>query len=275
MSSWRDRARKRRARRALERQLAYIRAKTERLNRKADTMVPELTERSRALRQRLDAVRPLGSDVRLLEVGSGVTGHVFFFGADDAIGVDPLADDFRPHFPWHANVRTVAVGGEALPFADASFDLVISDNVVDHAEDPARIVSEMVRVLAPGGLLYFTVNAHHAFYTAAAAAHAAWRSLGLPGEIGPFADHTVHLTPAAARRMFDGHPLTIVSESAAITQARKEAWQQPPRHPGDLLKRVFYKNALFELIALKRPQIGERQAATAPSRPAAAAKSNR
>jgi len=238
----------------MARQLAYIRAKTERLNNKAATLVPELTERSRALRRRLEDVRPLGADVRLLEVGSGVTGHVFFFGAEKAVGVDPLADEFRPHFAWHEQVRTIAAGGENLPFPDDSFDLVISDNVVDHAENPARIAAEMVRVLAPGGLLYFTVNVHHAFYGAVARLHAAWQALGLPGEIGPFADHTVHLTPAAARGLFGGRPLRIVSQTARIAEAKREARRLEPRHAGDRLKRLFYKNAVYELIALKEPR---------------------
>lgn len=251
MSKLGNRGRARRAKRALERQLAYIRAKTARLNAKAGTLLPELTERSQILRRRLEAIRPLGPDVRLLEVGSGVTGHVFFFGAEHGIGIDPLADEFRPHFPWHEHVRTIAAGGEALPFADGAFDLVISDNVVDHAEDPGKIAAEMVRVLAPGGLLYFTVNVHHPFYAAAARAHAGWQSLGLPGEVGPFADHTVHMTPAAAMRLFEGQPLRTVSEGADIAAARREGRQQKPRNAGDLLKRVFFKNAVYELVALK------------------------
>ncbi|HZF95906.1 MAG TPA: class I SAM-dependent methyltransferase [Allosphingosinicella sp.] len=251
MSSDQAPAARRRAKRALERQLDYIRAKTERLNAKADTLIPELTERSLALRKRLEAIRPFGPDVKLLEVGSGVTGHVFFFGAENGVGVDPLADAFRPHFPWHRGVRTVAAGGENLPFADGAFDIVMSDNVVDHAEDPARIAAEMVRVLAPGGLLYFTVNVHHPFYAAAAGAHAVWQSLGLPGEIGPFADHTVHLTPSAAGRLFAGQPLRTVSEGADIDAAKREGRTLKPRHAGDLFKRIFYKNAVYELVAVK------------------------
>ncbi len=192
--------------------------------------------------------------MRLLEVGSGTTGHVFFFGTADGIGIDPLADRFRALSPaWHDPVRTLAAAGEALPFPDASFDLVVSDNVVDHAEDPARIVREMARVLAPGGLLYFTVNVHHGLYHAAARLHDGWRALGLPGEIAPFADHTVHLTPPAARRLFEGLPLRMVSDTADIAGAKRAAREHPPRHPGDLLKRLFYKNAVYEVIALKEP----------------------
>ena len=250
---WRERVRERRAQRALDRQLAYIEAKADRLRGKAGPMTEDLTRRAQALRQRLDAIRPLGEDVRVLEVGSGATGHIFFFGAPDGVGIDPLADRFRAMFPaWQGRARTIAAAGEALPFPDASFDLVLSDNVVDHAERPAKIVSEMTRVLAPGGLLYFTVNVHHPVYHAAARLHAGWQGLGLPGEVGPFADHTVHLTPSAARRLFDGLPLRMVSEGADLAAAKRTAREEPPRHPGDLLKRLFYKNAVYEMIALRK-----------------------
>lgn len=252
MNGWRGRARERRAKRALERQLAYIQAKAERLNGKRDRLIEDLTARSQALRERLQAVRPFGPDVRLLEVGSGVTGHVFFFGPAEAVGVDPLADHFRAMFPaWHDAARTVAAGGESLPFPDGAFDLVISDNVVDHAENPRRIVEEMTRVLRGGGLLYFTVNVHHPLYSFAAALHSLWKALRLPGEVGPFADHTVHLTPAAASGLFRGLPLEIVGATADIAEAKRAAAESPPRHAGDRLKRLFYKNAVFELVAVR------------------------
>ncbi|HEX8685069.1 MAG TPA: methyltransferase domain-containing protein, partial [Pyrinomonadaceae bacterium] len=139
--------------------------------------------------------------------------------------------------------------GEALPFADASFDVVLCDNVVDHAERPALIARELARVLAPSGLLYFTVNFNHADYSAAARPHAAWNAAGLPFEVGPFADHTVHLTLAGARSLIRGLPLRVLDERGDAEEARRAARRRPPRHAGDRLKRLFFKNALYELIA--------------------------
>jgi SAM-dependent methyltransferase len=62
------------------------------------------------------------------------------------------------HFPqvdWHA-----------LPFSDESFDVVISDQVLEHIADPFGCASEASRVLRPGGLQIHTtclVNPiHHA-----------------------------------------------------------------------------------------------------------------
>ena len=41
----------------------------------------------------------------------------------------------------------------ALPFDDASFDIVVSFETIEHVADPAKAVAEFKRVLAPGGLL--------------------------------------------------------------------------------------------------------------------------
>jgi SAM-dependent methyltransferase len=210
--------------------------------------------RSARVREKLERVRPVAEDARVLEVGSGAHGLVFFFGTTRGVGCDPLACDYAALFPaWQRSAQTIAAAGERLPFADASFDVVLCDNVVDHAEDPARIARELARVLAPRGLLYFTVNFHHAVYSAASRLHAAWNAAGLRFEIGPFADHTVHLTLDGARSLFRGLPLRVLAESGNVAEAKLAARQRPPRHAGDRLKRLFFKNALYELIAERAP----------------------
>jgi SAM-dependent methyltransferase len=52
--------------------------------------------------------------------------------------------------------RLLAACGEALPLPDLTFDLVIAENVLEHARDPAAIVAEASRVLRPGGVLVLT-----------------------------------------------------------------------------------------------------------------------
>lgn len=211
-----------------------------------------MTARSNRVRAILENVRPINEDARVLEVGSGAHGLIFHFGARRGVGVDPLAVHYAALFPaWQRRVSTLAAAGERLPFADGSFDVVLCDNVVDHAQDPRRIVSELTRVLAHDGLLYFTVNIHHPFYALAATAHAAWNSAGVPFEIGPFADHTVHLTLEAARDLFDALPLRVISETHNIAETKTLARLRPPRHAGDRLKRLFFKNALYELVVVR------------------------
>ena len=238
--------------RALERQLEYQQRKSKLVSGREAEIIVQMQRASGRVRALLESFKPIAVDARVIEVGSGAHGLIFYFGSKNGIGVDPLAVDYAALFPqWQRQATTVAAFGERLPFADSSFDLVICDNVVDHAESPATIVKELVRILIPGGLLFFTVNVHHALYSVAAQAHSTWRAAGLPIEIGPFADHTAHLTPGAARQMFSGLPVRVLSEKHGIAEAKERARKVSPRHLGDRLKRLFYKNALFEIVAEK------------------------
>jgi glycosyltransferase involved in cell wall biosynthesis/SAM-dependent methyltransferase/uncharacterized protein YbaR (Trm112 family) len=47
--------------------------------------------------------------------------------------------------------------GLCLPFADDSFDLIMSQAVLEHVPDPQRAVDEMTRVLKPGGRIYIEI----------------------------------------------------------------------------------------------------------------------
>ena len=51
------------------------------------------------------------------------------------------------------NVRFVEGEVERLPFADGSFDVVISNGVIDLVPDKDAVFGELFRVLAPGGRL--------------------------------------------------------------------------------------------------------------------------
>jgi SAM-dependent methyltransferase len=189
-----------RSRRARERQLAYQEKKAQGARGREAEYIRDMRAKSAAVRAALEQVHRVPSDARILEVGSGAHGLVFFFGSSRAIGCDPLAREYVDLFPaWQRRVPTLSAEGESLPFPDAVFDVVLCDNVVDHALDPAGIASELARVLAPGDLLYFTVNVHHQVYAWASRAVGVLEDAGVAVPIPAFADHTVHLTPDAAR----------------------------------------------------------------------------
>lgn len=72
-------------------------------------------------------------------------------------GLDLAADSLavaRRHDAT-ASVRYVAGDVYAMPFPDASFDVVTAMDLLEHVEDPARAIAEFARVLRPGGLLIF------------------------------------------------------------------------------------------------------------------------
>jgi len=57
----------------------------------------------------------------------------------------------------NAGVHRVAVAdAQRLPFADGSFQAAVCSEVLEHVEDPGRVIAEAARVLAPGGILLFS-----------------------------------------------------------------------------------------------------------------------
>jgi ubiquinone/menaquinone biosynthesis C-methylase UbiE len=51
-------------------------------------------------------------------------------------------------------VEPVLANARKLPYPDGHFATVASNSIVHHIPDPASVLSEMVRVLAPGGWLF-------------------------------------------------------------------------------------------------------------------------
>jgi SAM-dependent methyltransferase len=101
-----------------------------------------------------------------LELGCG-TGYVSAWLARRgarAVGIDPtdaqLATARQLEQEFGLGVGLVSAVAEQLPFADHSFDLVISEYGASIWSDPYRWVPEAVRVLRPGGELIFLVNSN-------------------------------------------------------------------------------------------------------------------
>jgi SAM-dependent methyltransferase len=123
----------------------------------------------------LNALVPLRGK-KLLEIGSGYGVSLALmlkvFGAD-ATGVEPASLGFGESFLGARAIltaneldpsRVIDAAGEDLPFADGSFDVVYSNNVLEHTTNPARVLREAVRVLKPGGTLYFEVPNYLSYY---------------------------------------------------------------------------------------------------------------
>jgi SAM-dependent methyltransferase len=103
---------------------------------------------------------------RILEIGSGPDNPTSRFlatlGELHGLDVDPAVSS-NP-----ALAASAVLAGERFPHPDASFDLCVSNFLLEHLADPTAHFREVARVLVPGGLYAFrTPNRWH--YVALAA----------------------------------------------------------------------------------------------------------
>jgi 2-polyprenyl-6-hydroxyphenyl methylase/3-demethylubiquinone-9 3-methyltransferase len=108
---------------------------------------------------------PAAGGLTLLDVGcgGGILAEEFARVGLKVTGVDPAAESIETARA-HAAVSGLSIEyrtgrGEDLPFADAAFDAAACCDVLEHVDDVDRVVSEIARVLKPGGLFFFdTIN---------------------------------------------------------------------------------------------------------------------
>src|SRR5918996_2917216 len=96
---------------------------------------------------------------RILDVGCGTGANLIMLSKyGDAEGVDISEDALA--FCRERGLDKVRLGaGEELPYGDGTFDLVTAFDVVEHMDDDLAGLSEMRRVLRPGGRVLLFVPA--------------------------------------------------------------------------------------------------------------------
>ena len=105
--------------------------------------------------RRLEMVRrfvPL-EGARILDIGCGIGTYVKRFRqySDDVYGVDVEPERVAEASETLPNIQVAR--GEELPFPDDWFDLVFSNEVIEHVDDDRQTIREAVRVTKPGGYI--------------------------------------------------------------------------------------------------------------------------
>jgi 2-polyprenyl-6-hydroxyphenyl methylase / 3-demethylubiquinone-9 3-methyltransferase len=114
-------------------------------------------------KRKLQQLHLPGKAVLDVGCGGGFLAEEFARDGFTVTGIDPAARSLEAARK-HAADNNLAIDyregkGEALPFPDASFDIVACCDVLEHVDDLNLVISEVARALKPGGVFcYDTVN---------------------------------------------------------------------------------------------------------------------
>ncbi len=151
----------------------------------------------------LDATGLIVCGIDALEIGTG-TGAMLRVLLDRgcrAQGVEISAELIAESRRWFGDLPVRQVSGVALPFADTSFDLVVSFDVFEHIRDSDAHLREVRRVLRPGGsYLIQTPNkwSNTVFETLRWRSFTRWRE-----------DHCALHSPGQLQRRLEAHGFAV------------------------------------------------------------------
>lgn len=116
--------------------------------------------------ERLATIGQFGGSLagrRILEISCGMGGTLVALAQ---AGANPVATEFNRDYcaiaqqrgeRYRLHLPIFNAVGEAIPFADNSFDLVICWDIVEHVQDPSQMLRELRRVVRPNGRVLLTI----------------------------------------------------------------------------------------------------------------------
>lgn len=222
-----------------------------------------------------------GNDLRILDVGAGTgatSKALERYGR--VLAVDMSAEAVATARRRGLDVARMDATRLAVP--DATFDLVVVLDVIEHLEDDAAAVLELRRVLKPGGVLLVTVPAYKWLWSSHDVANHHWRryrrrelrgvlrTADLNVEVCSYVMMSM-LIPAAAYRLLERLPGRQVAEEEAhvrftpVPPLLNWALSHAAAWGGRLAGRVWLPFGLSIAAVARRPLEGPPASRAAPS----------
>ncbi len=190
--------------------------------------------------------------------GCGVGMYLHHLGqfTDDVLGLDIEFE--RLQEAKKIASRVVNGAGEALPFPNNNFNLVLSHEVLEHVQDDQAAIDEIIRTLKPGGrLVLFCPNRGYPFET-----HGVyWRSRYHFGNIplinylprkwrNKLAPHVNVYTRRDLLRLFEGLPIKIIKRRTIFGAYDNIIARHP--HLGKMIRRLlqWLEKTQFQVLGL-------------------------
>ncbi len=114
--------------------------------------------------------------LRCLEVGAGFGINLIVWTKKfqiEGFGLEPDGEGFESSYGIARELleennidknRIIDAVGEKIPFPDNGFDFIFSSSVLEHVQNPKKVLDECLRVLKPGGVMMISYPNFHSFY---------------------------------------------------------------------------------------------------------------
>jgi SAM-dependent methyltransferase len=207
-------------------------------------------------------------DRLVLDVGCGIGMYTGAFGryTPSVFGIEIEWE--RGQDAWVAGrARGIAVApGEALPFADETFDVVFSHEVLEHVADDVRTVSEMVRVCRVGGrIVTFCPNRWYPFETHGCYLRGRYRFGNIPllnylpnSMRNRLAPHVRAYSGRQLKRLFDDHPVRAIHHSRVFAGYDNVVARRPRLGGGIRQISYFLERTPFQMLGISHLFVVER-----------------
>jgi SAM-dependent methyltransferase len=154
------------------------------------------------------------------------------------IDPDPLETKAARQYDFYERIHTT--GGAEIPEADATFDYVISNSVLEHIPELEPVIKEVGRVLKPGGRFFYTVPCPNFHDNLSGAIMPGETRENYLSKLDKRLAHFNYLTERDWQDMCGRHGMAVDGVTGYLGEKATQRWETLSRMTGGLLHSLSF-----------------------------------